>query len=454
MKFIFTSIVASSLVASATAIGEGGTCYVIYNEKKKKYDDYDNGDGICDKSSQLECNYHIGDDGVTTDPILGQCEPKNCLGGNGNNMPAEGTHRVTICHRTCSKKNPWVRITIDDNAWADEVMCGHGTQHDIEADCKGVTDYTPWGGNTTDHLLYDHGTRADVRARHGFEVNSAEEKAYWSDWEPACPFVRNGKCCQGAECCGPTPAGGGGDPHFARWGQKHDTFHGECDLVLAQNEQFNSGAGLALHARTKIHSYYSYIETAALKVGENTMEFYNDHFFLNDVKFTPEDLPVTFMEGKSEYSITDIPSEQPGKHQNYAVNLNGVSSILFKFYKNFLTYKISGDASDFGGSVGLMGDFYTGEMVARDGKIMSNFEEFAFEWQVTPEDGMIFQQARAPQLPYERCRMPTAARPARRRLRQSGLFEQAQVACANAGNVDLCIDDVLSTEDLGLASLW
>ena len=453
MKIAFVAILASFIGSAAAAdLGEGETCHVVYNPKGKKYDDY--GDDICSKSDQLECNYQVGDDGVTTDPIAGHCEPKSCMGGNSNAPPGEGSHRVTICHRTCSKSNPWVRITIDKNAWADEVLCGHGTQHDIEADCNGITDYTPWGGNTTDHLIKDHGTRAEVRAKMGWAQNSAEEKAYWKEWEPACPFVRNGQCCQGSECCGPTTSEGGGDPHFARWGQKHDTFHGECDLVLAQNPSFHHGAGFSFHARTKIDSYFSFIETGALKIGSNTVQFYRDHFFLNDVRMTPADLPVVFTEGGFEYAITDVPSELQS-HQNYAVNLNGVSSILVRFYKKFMTYKISADASDFEESMGLMGDFRTGNMVSREGQVMSNFEEFAFEWQVNPDvDGMIFQDAREPQLPYERCRMPTEARPNRRKLRSTALFEQAQSACAGASNVNLCVDDVLSTGDIGLATVW
>ncbi len=65
--------------------------------------------------------------GVEDLSLAGVCESEGCIGKkvpgncNGNNPPSDGTcaaetERVTICHRTCSEKNPWVRITIDENA--------------------------------------------------------------------------------------------------------------------------------------------------------------------------------------------------------------------------------------------------------------------------------------------------------------------------------------------------
>jgi hypothetical protein len=66
---------------------------------------------------------------------------------------------------------------------------------------------------------------------------------------------------------------------------------------------------------------------------------------------------------------------------------------------------------------------------------------------------------RAPQLPYELCRMPTAARPNSRHLRaNTALLQKAQSACSDAvtsaGDLELCIDDVMVTGELGLASVW
>jgi len=166
-------------------------------------------------SSGLVCNVANSSDADLLDLNLqGICEPEKCFGKkipgncNGNNPNdsdcSSATKRVTICHRTCSEKNPWVRLTIDDDAW-NGAGCGH-RQHDVRDECKNKAPWTAWGVNRMDYLLKEHGTRADVAARLN---NKAAEKAYWKKWEPACPYVRNGKCCDWNDaenpCCGDAP---------------------------------------------------------------------------------------------------------------------------------------------------------------------------------------------------------------------------------------------------------
>lgn len=261
---------------------------------------------------------------------------------------------------------------------------------------------------------------------------------------------------------GPGAGGGGGDPHFNTWNSEHQSFHGECDLVMVHSDKFHMGTGLDLHVRTTIESYFSYIETAALRIGEHVVEFHKNHFFIDGDEYKPSDLPMTFGTGALQYTISNAEVEE-GKnsrfYQYYKVDLHENSSILFKYYKKYLTIDVSGHVADFHDSVGLLGDFHTGNMVSREGQIMNNFNEFGFEWQVQPEeDGKLFREDKGPQLPFEQCRMPTAARPARRHLRggDQALHEAAMKACAHvSGNgFDLCVDDVLSVGDLGLATLW
>ena len=136
------------------------------------------------------------------------------------------------------------------------------------------------------------------------------------------------------------------------------------------------------------------------------------------------------------------------------------SSVTLKFYRHFLTITIdAGTDKAWTDAVGLLGEYSTGNMLSRHGQVMQNVHEFGFEWQVRPDlDDRLFRQVRAPQLPYERCRLPTAAR--RRQLRQVDkiLLQKAQQACGalqeGSSNLQLCIDDIMMTGDIGLAEAW
>ena len=238
----------------------------------------------------------------------------------------------------------------------------------------------------------------------------------------------------------------GGDPHFTRWQHSRDTFHGECDLVMIQAPEFD------LHARTTIDSYFSYIESAALRVGKVVVEMEKDQFYVNGVKLSyKDDLPFE----SGGIKVSKIQAEE--NKQTYRVNFLG-SSLDFKFYKKFLSIKVGADSSDFAEATGLLGKYPTGEMYNREGeKTDTSFEVHAFEWQVAPDDVKLFREDRAPQLPFETCRMPTAAQSSRRRLRSdTGLLKQAEEACSHVHGNDfqLCVDDVMMTGDIGLAEVW
>lgn len=197
---------------------------------------------------------------------------------------------------------------------------------------------------------------------------------------------------------------------------------------MVHSDQFNNGAGFDLHVRTTIQDYFSYMSTVAIRVGEDVLELHREHFYLNDEVFTPVALPLTFGdELQYTISIGEVEgSKNANKHQYYKVDLHEGSTLVFKFDKKFLTMEISGYATEFSDAVGLLGEFRTGEMISRDGILMTDFEAYGFEWQVSPEDKILFREARSPQLPYERCRMPSAARPSRRRLRKSNLVSDSQ----------------------------
>ena len=179
----------------------GDKCQLQFNGNsgKSSHDFLDNYPS-CDDG--LEC-LPENDDGLST-IADGTCQNAFC---DGNNNHADHAYnvssssiRVTICHRTCSERNPWVRITIDDDAWNGTQASGCGHQnHWVNGTCDGKN-MSKWGGRLQDYLLWWHGYK------------SSFDKSYWDKWEPSCPYVRSdlrhNPCCNrtAGECCGdPAP---------------------------------------------------------------------------------------------------------------------------------------------------------------------------------------------------------------------------------------------------------
>jgi len=167
----------------------GKTCYAQEKgpEGSERYSEVDfNGSGgqVC--CADEDC-FPEDPESIGSSIFIGTCVPSTCSGKQKEDK-GEESHRVTICHRTCSEKNPWVRITISDNAWKEG--CGH-QEHTVDT-CNGK-DPTKWGENQQDYLLKDHGTK------------DSNDKEYWKYWNRACPYVRGEACCDREEesCCGP-----------------------------------------------------------------------------------------------------------------------------------------------------------------------------------------------------------------------------------------------------------
>lgn len=257
----------------------------------------------------------------------------------------------------------------------------------------------------------------------------------------------------------PTP-GAGGDPHFVLWKhQKRSSFHGECDMVLFHTDNFEGDKNVDVHIRTTIKNFYSYIEDVAVRVGDDVLEFNGPKVSFNQMPF-----PITkdnSIEFGNEYSVSLVELK---KASYFVINLNDKMTIHVRHGK-FMSVAIDGQDVALTGSLGMMGGYERGDMLARDGStVLTDFDNFGFEWQVNPamDDPILFATAREPQLPHEKCRLPTKealASRTRRRLRgrtDEGLYQSALQACQenHLSDIDSCIDDVILTGDLDMALAW
>jgi hypothetical protein len=246
------------------------------------------------------------------------------------------------------------------------------------------------------------------------------------------------------------PHGGGvqGDPHFKTWVGKRFDFHGECDLILFQSSMFKSGLGVDLHIRTQLRRDMSYITSAALRIGTDVLEVASKGvYYLNGVEGS--EMPNTI-------SGFPISHTQPNENRHiFDVDLGENEHINIKTFKDFVSVMVDGALrEDFEDSVGLMGAFDRGRMLARDGNtVLDDPNAFGQEWQVLHTEPKLFQTVRLPQHPRV-CTMPAPKQISQRRLSESTAEElAAEKACAHWGEgKDDCVFDVLTTGDLEIAT--
>ena len=160
---------------------------------------------------------------------------------------------------------------------------------------------------------------------------------------------------------------------------------------------FGGGKGLTAHVRTKAQYDYSYVEAAALRIGDDVMEIGSyGNYMINGVQ--DAELPATL----GGYNVTLELSNK--KETRFQVHLNDKDSIVLKAHKAFVGIIIDdADEADFGDSVGIMGHFGTGTLYGRDGKtVYSDMDAFGDEWQVAKDEPKLFDGGAG----NERCLTP------------------------------------------------
>jgi len=164
--------------------------------------------------------------------------------------------------------------------------------------------------------------------------------------------------------------------------------------------------------------------------------------------------PVTM--GHKAHPITTTQANK--KKRIFTIHIDADKDVEIASMKDCVSVKIeNGAKAMFHDAVGMMGDFETGSMLARDGvtHLDDNPDMMGMEWQVRPaEDGDFFAEQRFPIYPVK-CEMPTSSVHARRRLGEANdvSLEEAEAACAgwSEGTKAYCVKDVLKTGDLDLA---
>jgi len=248
-----------------------------------------------------------------------------------------------------------------------------------------------------------------------------------------------------------------GDPHFITWGGDAFDFHGGCDLVLLENPGFANGLGMNVHIRTNIKTWWSHIKSAAVQIGDHTLEITAGtgsagNYWINGGN------KMELQTGDAFIGDFPIHFKRINDHQSATrINLGNGDAISVETFKDFVRVNFK-DKSEtaFKGSAGLLGSYEHGSKVGRNGTaVFVSPNEFGQEWMVRPTDTILFHDTDAAQLPLV-CPMPdTTEKKEARRLGEGSISEEdAALACArvNAGiHRDACIFDVMATQDKDMA---
>lgn len=84
------------------------------------------------------------------------------------------------------------------------------------------------------------------------------------------------------------------------------------------SDNFHDGVGLDVHVRTTIESYFSYVETGAVKIGRHVLEVNRESFLLNGEFFLVDDEPMNeplfeLLSDDGSYKYTGLSRKRPIK---------------------------------------------------------------------------------------------------------------------------------------------
>jgi len=258
-----------------------------------------------------------------------------------------------------------------------------------------------------------------------------------------------------------------GDPHFKTFGGEMYDYHGECDLVLLHNPQFHDNLGMDIHIRTKIEDFWSSVESAAVKIGDEAVEIHanpdsNEWLWINGEAVTSDKEVGKWH--RSSVSGLLIRYKSSGKNREANIYLEGDKEpVILRTFKNFVHVDIDWvNSSNYEGSTGLLGSHADdGKRLGRDGSFIADLNEFGQEWQVNASEPQLFHSYEGAVVLPNKCVLPPTADAKvalRKRRLASGMdMAVAEKACAHLtseADKKACVFDVIATQDTDMASVW
>ena len=215
-------------------------------------------------------------------------------------------------------------------------------------------------------------------------------------------------------------------------------------------------------------SWYSYISSAAVKIGDDVLEVSEDgELFISSIT-NPEtgimhDAAQEFSDEVFSSACYALKKSHMGKHRRVIVySLDFLDGNIITIRVNTRTGMVYVDIDGhFDNSVGLVGTSQKETLMSRDGltDLSGYWNTYGEEWQVKDTELKLFRENRAPQHPagcmYEQKNLRHRNHSHRRLTGLDAIsFEDASKACNHSYDQNLkefCIADVMASGDLDLA---
>jgi len=251
-----------------------------------------------------------------------------------------------------------------------------------------------------------------------------------------------------------------GDPHIRTWSGKLYDFHGVCDLVLLTNPNYKDSVGMDIHIRNKRTRQWSYVDSAAVRIGNDILEVMGgkaaNSFWINGEEVQYSDQTETMLVKKlSGHTIKYKAVSE--KSREFVIDLNdhdndfNEGKILLSTWNKFVRVNMDtgGNGNNFIDSIGLMGRFPDGKRLGRDKvSAFENDNEFGQQWQVLSSDPKLFSSIEGPQYPSQ-CEILSSLEMRRRLAENTVPLADAQNACSQVKieEYETCVFDVMATNN-------
>ena len=233
-------------------------------------------------------------------------------------------------------------------------------------------------------------------------------------------------------------------------------------MVLVKDSDFANGLGIEVQIRTKLVRYWSYIKNAAIRIGSDVLEVEGTSDPSGEISYWYNFEKVAELKTFAGFPVTMKSRNYSHYKSGLEIDLSSIypgAKIVLAAWKEFVRVDFQNPTDEsFGNSVGLLGDFHTGETLARDGTVLDDFKTFGNDWQVLPTENMLFRKVEQPQFPKKCIEPEDPQGERRRRLDESSVTEEkAEAACSSiADELDRkdCVYDIIATQDMDMVGAY